>query len=89
MTGRIARITSGQGQGYIRDKDGRSVFFDRRDLVDVKFNDLAVGDSVVFELIEDRYSGPRGMQVRAAARKPAKAKPAKPAPDKKAPPEQE
>ena len=59
MTGRIARITSGQGQGYIRDKDGRSVFFDRRDLVDVKFNDLAVGDAVAFELIEDRYSGPR------------------------------
>jgi cold shock CspA family protein len=69
MTGRIARLTSGQGQGYIRDKDGRSVFFDRRDLVDIKFNDLAVGDAVVFELIEDKYSGPRGMLVRAAAKK--------------------
>jgi cold shock CspA family protein len=76
MTGKIAKITSGQGQGYIRDKDGRSVFFDRRDLVDVKFNDLAIGDAVAFELIEDKYSGPRGMQVRTVARKSAKAKPA-------------
>ena len=74
MTGRIARITSGQGQGYIRDKDGRRVFFDRRDLVNVKFNDLAVGDAVAFELIEDRYSGPRGMQVRTVTRKAARAK---------------
>ena len=57
MTGRISRLTSGQGQGYIRDKDGRSVFFDRRDLVDVKFNDLAVGDAVAFELIEDGTAG--------------------------------
>ena len=86
MTGRIARLTSGQGQGYIRDKDGRSVFFDRRDLVDVKFNDLAVGDAMAFELIEDRYSGPRAMQVRAAARKPARSKQA---PGKKTPPEPE
>jgi cold shock CspA family protein len=74
MTGRIARLTSGQGQGYIRDKDGRSVFFDRRDLVDVKFNDLEVGDAVAFELIEDRYSGPRGMQVRKVTPRPAKSK---------------
>lgn len=74
MTGRIARLTSGQGQGYIRYKDGRSVFFDRRDLVDLKFNDLAVGDAVVFELIEDKYSGPRGMQVRAAAKRAGKPK---------------
>jgi cold shock CspA family protein len=74
MTGRISRLTSGQGQGYIRDKDGRSVFFDRRDLVDVKFNDLAVGDAVAFELIEDKYSGPRGMQVRLATAKSAKPK---------------
>ena len=75
MTGRISRLTSGQGQGYIRDKDGRSVFFDRRDLVDVKFNDLVVGDAVAFELIEDKYSGPRGMQVRMVNPKPAKPKP--------------
>ena len=86
MTGRIARLTSGQGQGYIRDKDGRSVFFDRRDLVDLKFNDLVVGDAVVFELIEDKYSGPRGMQVRAAAKKTGKSKRAS---GKKTPPEPE
>jgi cold shock CspA family protein len=81
MTGKIARITSGQGQGYIRDKEGRSVFFDRRDLVDVKFNDLEVGDAVSFELIEDKYSGPRGMQVRTVT--PKSAKPKQAADDKK------
>ena len=33
MTGRIVRIMSGQGQGYIRLEDGRDVFFDRRDSI--------------------------------------------------------
>jgi cold shock CspA family protein len=65
QTGRIVRITRGQGQGYIRVKeDGRNVFFDRRDLLNVGFNDLEVGDSVAFELIDDKFSGPRGVLVR-------------------------
>jgi len=67
MTGRIVRIMRGQGQGFIRDEGGRDVFFDRRDLVDVGFNELEVGDSVAFELIEDRFSGPRGLHVRKVA----------------------
>ena len=64
MTGRIVRIMSGQGQGDIRLEDGRDVFFDRRDLVSVVFDDLEIGDPVAFELIEDRVSGPRATQVR-------------------------
>jgi cold shock CspA family protein len=64
MTGRIVRIMSGLGQGYIRLEAGRDVFFDRRDLVSVVFYDLEIGDPVAFELIEDRVSGPRATQVR-------------------------
>ena len=63
-TGGVLRIARGQGQGYIRLEDGRDVFFDRRDLIDVGFNDLVVGDSVAFELIDDRFSGPRAVLVR-------------------------
>jgi cold shock CspA family protein len=64
-TGDVLRIVRGQGQGYIRvTGDDRDVFFDRRDLIDVGFNDLAVGDSVAFELIDDRFSGPRAVLVR-------------------------
>jgi cold shock CspA family protein len=64
-TGGVLRIARGQGQGYIRvTGDGRNVFFDRRDLIDVGFNDLSVGDSVAFELIDDRFSGPRAVLVR-------------------------
>ena len=40
------------------------MFFDRRDLIDVGFNDLDVGDSVAFELIDDQFSGPRAVLVR-------------------------
>jgi cold shock CspA family protein len=64
MTGRIVRIMSGHGQGYIRLEDDRDVFFDRRDLVSVIFYDLEIGDPVAFELIDDRVSGPRAMHVR-------------------------
>jgi cold shock CspA family protein len=63
-TGDVLRIARGQAQGYIRLEDGRDVFFDRRDLIDVGFNDLDVGDSVAFELIDDRFSGPRAVLVR-------------------------
>ena len=65
--GHIARIARGQGHGYIRDGHGRAVFFDRRDLIGVAFNDLAVGDTVAFALIDDRLSGPRGLQIRKTA----------------------
>jgi len=64
MTGRILRIVRGQGQGFIRDEDGREVFFVRADLIGVKFNDLTIADPVAFELIDDRVSGPRGVHVR-------------------------
>ncbi len=62
-TGRITKLMRGQGQGYIRLDDRRSVFFDRRDLMNGDFNDLVIGEAVAFELIEDRLSGPRAQRI--------------------------
>jgi cold shock CspA family protein len=63
--GRVGRIVTGQSHGFIRLRDGREVFFHRGDLAEgLAFNDLRVGDAVVFELLDDRVSGARALQVR-------------------------
>ena len=62
--GQIVRIHSGQSHGFIRDEDSREVFFHRTDTAWGTFNQLLVGDTVAFELIEDRCSGPRATRVR-------------------------
>lgn len=62
--GRIVTLFIGQSQGFIRLADGRDVFFHRSDLREgTSFNDFAVGDTVTFELLEDKVSGPRAVQV--------------------------
>ena len=59
------RLLSGQGYGYIRLADDREVYFHRADLADgVSINDFAIGDPVIFELLEDNVSGARALQVR-------------------------
>lgn len=63
-TGRIVRLMIGQGHGFIRLTDRREAFFHRRDVLDgTSFNELAVGDVVTFELIEDPVSGARALRV--------------------------
>ena len=63
-TGRIARMVIGQGHGFIRLRSDREVFFHRSDLDEgTPFNDLQVGDTVTFELLEDRVSGARALRV--------------------------
>jgi cold shock CspA family protein len=62
--GTIARINAGQSHGFIRDEDHREVFFHRSDTTFGTFNTLLVGDTVAFDLIEDRCSGPRATRVR-------------------------
>ena len=63
--GRIVRLYTGQCHGTIRMADGREVWFHRSDMGErAAFNKLVVGDSVTFDLIEDRISGPRGLRVR-------------------------
>jgi cold shock CspA family protein len=53
----------GQSYGLIRIDDRRDVFFHRKDAKVALFNALAVGDRVVFELIEDPLTGPRAVRV--------------------------
>jgi cold shock CspA family protein len=63
-TGRITRIRTGQSDGFIRLRDDREIYFHRGDLQErAAFNDLAVGDTVTFELLEDRVSGARAVKV--------------------------
>jgi cold shock CspA family protein len=63
--GRIARLFVGQGYGFIRLADNREIYFHRADICEgTSFNDLSVGDAVTFELLEDRVSGPRALQLR-------------------------
>ena len=64
--GRIAKLATGMGHGFIH-AGGREVFFHRVDLSGIKFNDLVVGHAVSFELIEDPLSGPRAIRVRKPA----------------------
>lgn len=64
-TGKIVRLLVGQGHGYIRLPDRREVYFHRGDLSEgTPFNTFQVGDTVTFELLEDRFSGARALQVR-------------------------
>ncbi len=62
-TGRIVRVLYGQSYGLIRIAGRRDVFFHRKDVRAGLFNNLAIGDRVVFELIEDPLTGPRGVRV--------------------------
>lgn len=64
-TGRIVKLLVGQGYGFIRLADRCDIYFHRGDLSEgTSFNGLVVGDIVAFELLEDRFSGPRALQVR-------------------------
>ena len=63
-TGRIVTLFIGQGHGFIRLANDREVFFHRSDVREsLSFNDLAVGDTVKFDLLEDDVSGPRAIQI--------------------------
>lgn len=54
----------GQGHGFIRLANHRDVFFHRSDLSEgTSFNELAVGDPVTFDLVEDPISGARALGV--------------------------
>jgi cold shock CspA family protein len=63
--GCIVRLSTGQCTGVIRAADRREVWFHRSDMLDRRmFNELVVGDWVVFDLVDDRISGARALKVR-------------------------
>lgn len=64
-TGKIKRLVSERGFGFINDMDGRELFFHQSSLVDVKFTDLKEGDDVEFE-VEKSEKGPRAVNVHLA-----------------------
>ncbi len=64
MKGRVTELSRGRFCGVIRASDGQKVFFHGRDLERARYNDVKVGGSVTFELIDDRVSGPRAGRVR-------------------------
>lgn len=63
-SGRIVTLLHGQGHGFIRLADRRTVFFHRSDLREgMRFGDLAIGEVLTFELFDDPISGPRALRV--------------------------
>lgn len=63
-SGTIVTLLLGQGHGFIRLTSARKVFFHRSDLCEgTSFHDLAVGQRVTFELLEDAISGPRALRI--------------------------
>jgi hypothetical protein len=68
-TGRIVKLLIGQSHGFIRLADSREIFFHRSDLEEgTSFNDFAVGDAVIFEVLEDSVSGARALRVKQRGR---------------------
>ena len=68
-SGCIIALLVGQGTGFIRLGADIKVFFHRTDVeAGTSFNDLALGDPVAFDLIEDPVSGARALRVRREVR---------------------
>ena len=61
-TGKIKKIVSDRGFGFISDTDGREVFFHQSGLVDAKLSDLNEDTQVEFD-IENSPKGPRAVNV--------------------------
>ncbi|MFQ6103278.1 MAG: cold-shock protein [Candidatus Glassbacteria bacterium] len=61
-TGKIKRLIRDRGFGFIRDADGREVFFHQSSLVDTEFEAVNEGQEVEFE-VEKSAKGPRAINV--------------------------
>jgi len=63
MTGTIKTLISDKGFGFIsREGESKDLFFHSKDVKDVSFDDLKVGDTVSFEVIEGE-KGPAAVNV--------------------------
>lgn len=65
-TGKIKKLVSDRGFGFIADTDGREVFFHQSSLVETSFSDLTESQDVEFE-VENSAKGPRAINVRKIA----------------------
>jgi len=62
MTGTIKTLTD-KGYGFIaREGEAKDLFFHSKELVDVTFEELKIGDVVSFELVQSE-KGPAATQV--------------------------
>ena len=64
-TGKIKRLVTDRGFGFISDTDGRDVFFHQGSLVDARFSDLTETQEVSFD-VEKSEKGPRAINVHVA-----------------------
>jgi cold shock CspA family protein len=64
-SGRIVKLSVGQGHGFIRMANDRDVYFHRSDVLGgASINDFTIGDPVEFERLDDTVSGARALRVR-------------------------
>jgi len=56
-TGKIKKLVSDRGFGFIADTDGREVFFHQSSLVETQFSDLTENQDVEFD-VENSAKGP-------------------------------
>jgi CspA family cold shock protein len=62
-TGKIKKLVSERGFGFIADTDGKEIFFHQSSLVDVQFDALTQDQAVEFE-VEQSPKGPRAVNVK-------------------------
>ncbi len=65
-TGKIKKLVSERGFGFISDTDGREVFFHQSSVVDVRFDELQEDQLVEFE-VEKSPKGPRAINIKLVA----------------------
>lgn len=63
--GSIKRVVRDRGFGFIKDTDGRELFFHQSGLVDVNLEALREGQEVEFE-VEKSPKGPRAINISVA-----------------------
>lgn len=68
-TGKIKKVIHNRGFGFISDTDGRELFFHQSSVLDNKFDSLAEGQAVQFE-VEKSDKGPRATNVSLEQSKP-------------------
>ena len=62
-SGKIKKLVSDRGFGFIADTDGREVFFHQSALIDVKFEALTEDQKVEFD-VENSPKGPRAINIK-------------------------